>query len=203
MICPNCGAYNISSEAKCFNCKTVLTTPVRQENADAGSYGGYPDGQYQQPPQSQQYYQPEPQQYYQQPQAYGPAGAVMPGVIYCHKCGRQLDSQAVICPSCGVATSNFAAQQAQPNIIINNANNNANTNVNNNMMANYVYKKKWVALILCFFFGFLGVHRFYTGKVGTGLLWLVTFGFFFIGWALDFLFILFGGFRDKFGQPLM
>ena len=30
---------------------------------------------------------------------------------------------------------------------------------------------RWVAFVLCFFFGILGIHRFYVGKVGTGLLY--------------------------------
>ena len=34
-------------------------------------------------------------------------------------------------------------------------------------------KKKVVAALLCFFVGFLGVHRFYVGKVGTGILMLL------------------------------
>ena len=33
---------------------------------------------------------------------------------------------------------------------------------------------RWVAFVLCFFFGILGIHRFYVGKVGTGLLYLFT-----------------------------
>ena len=43
-----------------------------------------------------------------------------------------------------------------------------------------------VAWILLTFLGFLGIHRFYLGKIGTGLLWLVTGGLFGIGWLYDF-----------------
>ena len=37
-------------------------------------------------------------------------------------------------------------------------------------------KSNVTALLLCFFLGVLGVHRFYVGKIGTGVLQLVTFG---------------------------
>lgn len=47
------------------------------------------------------------------------------------------------------------------------------------------WRSKWIALILCVFFGWLGVHRFYEGKVITGLLYLCTLGFFGIGWIVD------------------
>ena len=58
------------------------------------------------------------------------------------------------------------------------------------------------ALLLCFFFGFLGVHRFYVGKIGTGLLMLITFGGFGI-WALvDFILIVVGSFTDKQGRVI-
>jgi TM2 domain-containing membrane protein YozV len=40
-----------------------------------------------------------------------------------------------------------------------------------------------LTLLLCFFFGALGVHRFYVGKIGTGFLMLFTLGGFGI-WAL-------------------
>ncbi len=38
-------------------------------------------------------------------------------------------------------------------------------------------------------FGFLGAHRFYYGKPITGLIWLCTFGLFFIGWIVDLFLI--------------
>lgn len=63
-------------------------------------------------------------------------------------------------------------------------------------------KSKVVAALLCFFLGCLGIHRFYVGKVGTGILWLLTVGWFGIGALVDFIVILCGGFRDKNGAFL-
>ena len=44
-----------------------------------------------------------------------------------------------------------------------------------------------VAWILQTFLGYLGIHRFYMGKYLTGILWLLTGGFFVFGWVYDFL----------------
>jgi len=52
-------------------------------------------------------------------------------------------------------------------------------------------KNKWVTLLLCIFFGWFGIHRFYEGKIITGILWFFTFGLFGIGWFIDFLIIVF------------
>lgn len=60
-------------------------------------------------------------------------------------------------------------------------------------------KSKVVAALLCFFLGCFGIHRFYVGKVGTGILWFLTAGWFGIGALVDFVVILCGGFRDKNG----
>lgn len=61
--------------------------------------------------------------------------------------------------------------------------------------------KSWIAtLLLCFFLGGLGVHRFYVGKVGTGIVWLLTCGLLGIGTLIDFIVILCGNFKDGNGQ---
>ncbi|MBW2606320.1 MAG: TM2 domain-containing protein [Deltaproteobacteria bacterium] len=58
-------------------------------------------------------------------------------------------------------------------------------------------KSKTTALFLCFFLGALGVHRFYVGKTGTGILQLVTLGGFAIWALIDFIMIITGAFKDK------
>ena len=52
-------------------------------------------------------------------------------------------------------------------------------------------EKSWIAtLLLCFFLGGLGVHRFYAGKIGTGVLQLLTCGGFGIWVLIDFILII-------------
>lgn len=50
---------------------------------------------------------------------------------------------------------------------------------------------------LCFFLGGLGIHRFVAGKVGTGILWLLTGGLAGIGWFVDLILCLTGHFSKK------
>ncbi len=57
-------------------------------------------------------------------------------------------------------------------------------------------KSKGTAYLLWFFLGGFSAHRFYLGQIGIGILYLLTFQLFGIGWIID-LFIL-GGMVDKY-----
>jgi TM2 domain-containing membrane protein YozV len=62
-------------------------------------------------------------------------------------------------------------------------------------------KKSWTAaLLLNIFLGGWGAHRFYVGKIGTGLAQLLTFGGLGIWVLVDFILILTGNFKDSEGN---
>lgn len=62
-------------------------------------------------------------------------------------------------------------------------------------------KSRLAVLLLCLAVGLLGGHRFYVGKVGSGMAILLTFGGFFGIWPLvDLVRILLGRFTDKAGR---
>ena len=63
-------------------------------------------------------------------------------------------------------------------------------------------KSRLVDLLLCFFLGALGIHRFYEGKIFTGLIWFFTIGLGGIGTFIDFLMILFGAATDSEGKRI-
>ena len=63
-------------------------------------------------------------------------------------------------------------------------------------------KSKVVALVLCIFGGFLGLHRFYVGKKISGILYLLTGGVFGIGWIYDIFEIIGNRFTDSAGLPI-
>ena len=62
----------------------------------------------------------------------------------------------------------------------------------------------WLALfLLTFFVGVLGVHRFYVGKIGTGVLMLITLGGLGVWFLVDLLLVVTGQFTNKDGQKIL
>lgn len=61
--------------------------------------------------------------------------------------------------------------------------------------------KSWlVAFILCFFLGGFGLHRFYLGYTGIGIIQLLTLGGFGLWWLIDFFRLLIGSLKPKNGD---
>ncbi len=51
-------------------------------------------------------------------------------------------------------------------------------------------KSRTIAILLCAFFGLVGAHKFYEEKYFMGILYLLTFGLFGIGWIIDLVILL-------------
>jgi hypothetical protein len=105
----------------------------------------------------------------------------------CQRCGHELLSDAVFCARCGEPLE--GDRGTQPAI--------------SEEWEEASDRSRLVALLLCVLLGYLGVHRFYVGKIGTGILWLLTGGMFGVGYVIDAILIATGHFRDHKGLPLI
>lgn len=102
---------------------------------------------------------------------------------YCPNCGKPVTGETNFCPECG-APLKIANYQNQP------ASNRAN-------------EDRWlIALILCILVGSLGVHRFYTGNIVTGVLMLITLGGCGVWTIIDLIMIAANTYRDGNGNTL-
>lgn len=89
-------------------------------------------------------------------------------------------------PGTGMTASHLP-QVGQMNIVSHNVNHHYAVPYAPARLAPYpgTEKSLGVAYLLWFFFGVLGVHHFYLGKVVRGVLYLLTFAWFTIGWWVD------------------
>ena len=115
---------------------------------------------------------------------------------FCEYCGakapiERVEAQTIYAEN--VTVNNYYGQQ--PNAV-GASQRNANPNVSPPAASP---KSRTAALLLCVFFGFLGAHRFYTGRYLVGVLYLVTFGAFGIGWLVDIVLAALGRIRDGSG----
>lgn len=124
---------------------------------------------------------------------------------FCKYCGEQIDKECVVCPKCGKQIEELKGN-SDKNIIINNNNNvSAAASAAVGGPGNWISpKSRLVTLLLCFFLGGIAIHRFYVGKIGTGIL-MILLMFTGIGeiWLfIDFLMIIFGSFTDSHGLKI-
>lgn len=117
----------------------------------------------------------------------------MADLKFCKHCGQQIPTDAVICTKCGRQVEEIHSAGMPGNIIINNSASSsasaaasASANGSGRRAVN-----KWTSFILCLLLGFCGAHKFYEGRTGLGILYLLTFGFMGIGWIIDIISILF------------
>ena len=87
-----------------------------------------------------------------------------------------IDAEAVVCTSCGVMQPLPRGLDTDKRIL--------------------------PAGLLCFFLGVFGAHRFYVGKIGTGLLQLFTLGGLGIWMLVDLIMLVSGEFKDKEGNRI-
>lgn len=135
---------------------------------------------------------------------------------YCENCGKELHEDYCFCPECGKEICPVALEQEneQKDIPQKRCTNcgalmpidmfyclNCGTSFESGSAEHYprflfgrepgTWKNKWVAFLLCLFFGWIGAHKYYETKVGLGIVYTITFGLFGIGWIVDTIVLLF------------
>lgn len=110
---------------------------------------------------------------------------------YCINCGEIIDARAEICPKCGVR---------QPTEYTN------TDNFHSEPSTSKALNERWlVTLLLCILpclIGLNGIHRFYTGKIGTGVIMLLTLGGCGIWTLIDIIMIATNQYTDDDGNPI-
>lgn len=122
---------------------------------------------------------------------------------YCVDCNvnpAELRSRKTPNPSCDNTIYNFSSTLSTTTIETNDSGQSTPTPKPIQIDHKSKSSRKTIVLILAIFLGYLGIHRFYVGKIGTGIIWLCTGGCFAVGWIYDIIKIASGTFRDGAGQ---
>ncbi len=151
---------------------------------------------------------------------------IMEDKKYCINCGQLIPKVANICPHCGANQDTGAVNTPVEATVVDNQQQNQQQyqqnqqqyqqNQQQQYQQNYQQQAqpnqgaqppadntKWViALILCFTVGYLGIHRFYLGHIGIGIIQLLTAGGCGIWVIIDLIMLLTGSLKDAQGNPL-
>ncbi len=98
---------------------------------------------------------------------------------FCKFCGGVIPADAVVCTKCGRQVEELnTGSTPDPRVVINNTYNVRNHKAplfdNRSYVPVQKPLNKWTAFFLCFFFGTLGIHKFYEGKSKLGILYLLV-----------------------------
>jgi restriction system protein len=97
---------------------------------------------------------------------------------FCKHCGEKIPEDAVICTKCGRQVEEIKGAKGGAEQIVINNNNNASAAASASAVSGGYgagrERNKWVALLLCWFLGFVGAHKFYEGITGMGILYIFT-----------------------------
>lgn len=125
----------------------------------------------------------------------------------CQACGTENPEGRINCEACGAPLGDNYQTEYRQQVSYNTNQYNQQPYVNQGYYQNPQMQvispcNRWLAFVLCLFLGYIGIHRFYVGKVGTGLLYVFTCGLFGIGTLVDLILIAMGSFTDKAGLML-
>ena len=120
----------------------------------------------------------------------------------CQACGASMSSTATQCAYCGSYVDKIEKAPSEEKVVVHHHHHyeTAPTPAPSKRDSEVSYRSKTVALLLCLFLGWLGVHRFYLGKIGTGILYALTTGFWGAGVLVDIIALACGKMRDKDGR---
>ena len=126
--------------------------------------------------------------------------------MYCRNCGNEVSDKAIMCVACGTPPKagdkfcyNCKAETTAAQTVCMKC---GVSLIHENAI--HAEGRDWLTtLLLCFFLGVFGVHRFYTGHIGLGVIQLLTLGGCGIWALIDFIMIIVGSFRDAEGRLLI
>jgi TM2 domain-containing membrane protein YozV len=139
--------------------------------------------------------------------------------MFCRNCGKELIGTPEICLGCGakpLAGSGFCQACGAPTNPLAEICIKCGARLRQAVAADVSPKSRLATVLLAFFLGEFGAHRFYIGKIGTAVVMLVltiigvATALFFVGWAflaatgiwafIDFIIAIVGNMKDKEGK---